>query len=79
VQSLAIVLASNQQRFTGLSQTQRQALQGQFVYQTRIKVKGKIFYRLAAGNFNSTADGRTSLATLKQSIVLLSMKSGAVK
>ncbi len=65
VQSLAIVLASNPRRFTGLSPTQQSALQGQFVYQTRVKVKGKNYYRLALGNFDSTAEARAVLAKVK--------------
>ena len=39
VESLAIVLASSPQRFSGLSQTQQDDLREQFVYQTRVKVK----------------------------------------
>jgi len=65
VESLAIVLASGPQRFEGLSQTQQNAVQGQFVYQTRVKVKGKAYYRLALGNFDSTAQARTTLGELK--------------
>ncbi|MGB5329993.1 MAG: SPOR domain-containing protein [Gammaproteobacteria bacterium] len=65
VQPLAIVLASNTQPFTDLSQTQQTALQEQFVYQTKVRVKGKAYYRLALGNFQSTADARAALGKLK--------------
>jgi len=65
VQPLAIVLASNPQPFTDLSQTQQTALQEQFVYQTKVRVKGKAYYRLALGNFQSTADARAALGKLK--------------
>ena len=69
VQSLAIVLASSPQPFTSLSPTQQNALQGQLVYQTRINVKGKAYYRLALGNFQSTEDARAALGNLKQLFV----------
>ena len=65
VQPLAIVLASNPQPFTDLSQTQQTALQEQFVYQTKVRVKGKAYYRLAMGNFQSTDDARAALGKLK--------------
>jgi len=65
VESLAIVLASSPQRFSGLSQTQQDALQEQFVYQTRVKTKGRAYYRLALGNFQSTAEARAALGKLK--------------
>ena len=65
VESLAIVLASSPQRFGGLSKTQQEALQGQFVYQTRVKAKGKAYYRLALGNFDSTEKARAALGKLK--------------
>lgn len=65
VESLAIVLASSPQRFNGLSQTQQDALQGQLVYQTRVEVKGKAYYRLALGNFDSPAKARAALGKLK--------------
>ena len=65
VESLAIVLASSPQRISGLSQTQQDALQGQFVYQTKVKVKGKAYYRLALGNFDSTEKARAALGKLK--------------
>jgi hypothetical protein len=69
VQSLAIVLASSPQPFTSLSPTQQNALQGQLVYQTRVNVKGKAYYRLALGNFQSSADARAALGNLKQLFV----------
>ena len=65
VEPLAIVLASSPQLFSGLSQTQQDALQEQFVYQTRVKVKGRAYYRLALGNFQSTAEARAALGKLK--------------
>jgi len=65
VEPLAILLASSPQRFNELSQTQRDTLQGQFVYQTRVKVKGKAYYRLALGNFHSIEKARATLAKLK--------------
>ncbi|MCP4767244.1 MAG: SPOR domain-containing protein [Gammaproteobacteria bacterium] len=65
VESLAIVLTSSPQRISGLSQTQQDALQGQFVYQTKVKVKGKVHYRLALGNFDSTEKARAALGKLK--------------
>jgi len=65
VQPLAIILASSPQRFSELSPTQQNTLQGQFVYQTRVKVKGKAYYRLALGNFQSTENARATLAKLK--------------
>ena len=65
VESLAIILASSPQRFSGLSQSQQEALQGQFVYQTKVKAKGKAYYRLALGNFDSTARARAALEKVK--------------
>jgi hypothetical protein len=65
VEPLAIILASSPQRFSGLSQTQQNALQGQFVYQTRVKIKGKAYYRLALGNFDSTAEAKATLEKIK--------------
>jgi hypothetical protein len=65
VESLAIILASNPQRFNGLSQPQQEALQGQFVYQTQVRVKGKAYYRLALGNYASTATARVALQKVK--------------
>ena len=65
VQPLAIVLDSSPQPYTRLSPIQQDALQGQFVYQTKVKVKGKIYHRLALGNFATTADARTALGKLK--------------
>ena len=69
VEPLAIILASSPQRFSGLSQTQQDALQGQFVYQTKVKVKGKAYFRLATGNFQSTDDARAALGKLKPTFV----------
>ena len=69
VESLAIVLASSPQPFTSLSPTQQNAFAGQLVYQTRINVKGKAYYRLALGNFQSTEDARAALGKLKQLFV----------
>jgi hypothetical protein len=65
VEPLAIILASSPQRFSELSQTQQNTLQGQFVYQTRVKVKGKAYYRLALGNFQSIENARATLGRLK--------------
>ena len=69
VQSLAIVLASSPQPFTSLSPTQQNDFAGQLVYQTRVNVKGKAFYRLALGNFQSTVDARAALGNIKQLFV----------
>ena len=65
VQPLAIVLDSSAQPYTGLSSIQQDTLQGQFVYQTKVKVKGKTYHRLALGNFASTADAKAALTKLK--------------
>ena len=65
VESLAVILASSPQSFSGLSQTQQEALQGQFVYQTKVRVKGKAYYRLALGNFDSSAGARVALEKIK--------------
>jgi len=65
VEPLAIILASSPQRFGGLSQTQQDALQKEFVYQTSVRVTGKDYYRLAMGNFDSTEKARAALEKLK--------------
>jgi hypothetical protein len=65
VESLAIILESSPRRFSGLSETQQNALQGEFVYQTSVRVKGKDFFRLATGNFDSTAKAKAALEKLK--------------
>jgi hypothetical protein len=65
LQSRAIVIASSRQRFASLAENTRNALKGQFVYQAKVKVKGKIFFRLALGNFKSASDAKAALKKLK--------------
>jgi len=65
IHPFAIVLRSSQQRFGELSRGTGDALRNQFVYQTRIKVRGQVFYRLAVGNFASAAAARSALQKLK--------------
>jgi hypothetical protein len=65
IHPFAIVLRSSTQRFGELSRGTRGALRNQFVYQTRVKVRGQPFYRLAAGNFADAAAARSALQKLR--------------
>jgi hypothetical protein len=52
---LAIIITSSRQRFDILPRNTRNTLKQYFVYQTKVRVNGTIFYRLALGNFNTPA------------------------
>lgn len=65
LQPRAIVIASSRQRFSSPPANNRNVLKRQFVYQTRVKIKGKIYYRLALGNFKSVSDAKVALKKLK--------------
>lgn len=65
IHPFAIVLRSSKQPFGELSRGTRGALRNQFVYQTRVKVGGQTFYRLAAGNFADAAAARSALQKLR--------------
>ena len=61
----AIVLASRERRLIRLSQRDIGALRGRFVYQTRVKVNGKTYFRLATGNFRNPGDAAKAVSALK--------------
>ena len=65
IHSRAIIVTSSRQRFTKLPQNTRVALKDQFVYQTRVKVNGNIYYRLVAGNYKTASEAQTSLKRFK--------------
>ena len=65
LQPRAIVIASGRKRFSSLPRNGRNALRRQFVYQTKVKIGGKIYFRLALGNFKSSSDAEAALKKLK--------------
>ena len=65
INPFAIVLRSSRRRFGELSQGTRGALRNQFVYQTRVEVRGQVFYRLAVGNFADATAAKSALQKLK--------------
>lgn len=65
MQARAIVVTSTRQRINKLPRNTRDALKGHFVYQTRVKVKGTIYYRLVLGNFATASDAQIALKKLK--------------
>ena len=67
VHPLAIIITSSRQRFDILPRNTRNTLKQYFVYQTKVRVNGTIFYRLALGNFNTTSDAQATLKKLKPS------------
>jgi len=67
VHPLAIIITSSRQRFDILPRNTRNTLKQYFVYQTKVRVNGTVFYRLALGNFNTTRDAQATLKKLKPS------------
>jgi hypothetical protein len=67
VQSHAIIITSSKQRFNSLPQNTRNTLKQYFVYQTKVIVKGTLFYRVALGNFKTANAAQASLKKLKPS------------
>jgi hypothetical protein len=65
LQPRAIVVNSSTQRFNSLPRNTRNALKDYFVYQTRVRIDGNIYYRLVAGNFETAADAQAVLELLK--------------
>ena len=61
----AVVIRSSQRRFENLTANTRNALARRLVYQTRVRIKGQIYYRLAVGNFASTAAAQAALKQLR--------------
>ena len=61
----AIVIRSSRRRFDNLTANTRNALARQLVYQTRVRIKGQIYYRLAVGNFASTAAAQAAAKQLQ--------------
>ncbi len=61
----AIVITSSRQRFESLPGNTRRALQDYFVYQTRVKVDGIIYFRLVIGNYRNAVDAEAVLNKLK--------------
>lgn len=57
----AIALSSSSERYSNLPQNYKNALKGEFIYQTQIRVDGKVFYRIALGNYRSERDAITAL------------------
>ena len=67
VYSFAIVITSGREQIPGIPQKYRGTLRKYFVYQTRVKVDGNTYYRLAAGNFTDSETARIALQQLRQS------------
>lgn len=65
IHSRAIIVTSSRQRFTKLPQNTRVALKDEFVYQTRVRINGNVYYRLVAGNYKNPSEAQTSLKRLK--------------
>jgi len=65
--SYAIVTISERRQYTDLPKKYRRRLRDFFVYQTRVKVDGKTFYRLMVGNFTDSNTTRSALQQLRQS------------
>lgn len=65
IHSRAIIVTSSRQRFTKLPRNTRVALKDHFVYQTRVKVNGSVYYRLVLGNFKTASEAQTALKRLK--------------
>ncbi|MCP4878704.1 MAG: SPOR domain-containing protein [Gammaproteobacteria bacterium] len=65
LQPRAIVIASSRQRFRGLPENTLSILQPYFVYQTKVKVKEAVFYRLVLGNYKSAIEAQADLNKLK--------------
>ena len=65
VQPNAIVVTSSRQRYKNLPSNTGRALQDYFVYQSRVKVEGTIYYRLVLGNYKSDAEAQAVLKKLK--------------
>lgn len=65
IHSRAVIVTSSRQRFTKLPGNTRVALKGHFVYQTRVKVDGRVFYRLVLGNFKTASEAEATLKRLK--------------
>ena len=65
IQSHAIIVTSSTRRSTKLPRNTRDALKDYFVYQTRVKVKGIEYYRLALGNFKNAREAQATLNRLK--------------
>ena len=61
----AVVIRSSRRRFENLTANTRNALARRLVYQTRVRIKGQIYYRLAVGNFASTAAAQAALKQLR--------------
>jgi len=61
----AIVVTSSKQRFQRLPRNMQNALKDRFVYQTRVRVDGRLYYRLAVGNFESERDAQQHLRELR--------------
>ncbi|NCF38266.1 MAG: hypothetical protein GWP56_18140, partial [Gammaproteobacteria bacterium] len=61
----AIVITSSRQRFESLPGNTRRALQDYFVYQTRVRVNGTIYFRLVVGNYRNAIDAEAVLNKLK--------------
>lgn len=61
----AIVVTSSRQRFGRLPRNMQSALDGQFIYQTRVRIDGADYYRLAVGNFASLEEARRQLRALR--------------
>lgn len=65
VQPLAIVVISSRQRFDRLPRNTQNALKNHFVYQTRGRIDGTVYFRLVIGNFGSTAEAQDQLKKLR--------------
>ena len=61
----AIVIRSSRRRFENLTANTRNALARRLVYQTRVRIKGQIYYRLAVGNFASAAAAQAAQTQLR--------------
>lgn len=61
----AISVMTSQQRFGSLPANTHNSLQNYFVYQTRVKIDGTVYYRVSLGEFESESDAKTALGKLK--------------
>lgn len=65
IQPRAIVVTSSRQRFQRLPRNMQNALKDYFVYQTRIRVDGTAYFRLAVGNFSDPDEAQRHLRKLR--------------
>lgn len=67
VQSHAIMIASGRRPFGSLRDKDLAEIQDYFVYQTKVKIDGTLYYRLAVGNFADAIVAKNDLQQLQLS------------